>query len=72
MKNRVYKRILVDQELPEECRGILPEDYFFESKCDAVCFCKSKSLDEYLECAARCFAEKTRDRVGEVSTYTED
>ncbi len=62
----------MSQELPEECKGILPEDYFFETECDAICFCKSKSLDEYLECSAICFAEKTKGREGGVSTYTED
>lgn len=62
----------MSRELPEECKGILPEDYFFESECDAICFCKSKSLDEYLECTARCFTEKTKSRIEEGSTYTED
>lgn len=46
-------------DIPESCKEILPEDYYFESECDANCFCNSKSLDEYLECAMKCVKDKT-------------
>lgn len=40
--------------LPEKCRGVLPEDYFFVSECEAECFCNSESFEEYLECVSSC------------------
>jgi len=41
-------------DLPEGCREVLPEDYFFASECEARCFCESKTFEEYWECASKC------------------
>lgn len=46
--------VVLPLSLPEKCRGVLPEDYFFASECEAECFCNSESFEEYLECVSSC------------------